>query len=219
MKNDAEKVRQPSPADGGPPCCVPVPHIVTTELSLHYGARCVLRDVSMPIHRGCITAIVGPSGCGKSSFLQSLNRLTDLIPECRVEGRIRLDDEDVNHAGVDVVTLRRRVGMIFQRPNPFPFSIEKNLSLPLREHGARDSGAIARSIERALRDVALWDEVKDRLGAPAQSLSGGQQQRLCLVSEGVRLRQLELENSRLKRAVADLTLDNFMLKEVNSKKW
>lgn len=180
MRRDAEPNGLASPADGAPPCCVPVPHLVTEDLSLYYGMRCVLRDVSLPIHRGCVTAIVGPSGCGKSSFLQGLNRLTDLIPGCRVEGRVRLDDDDVTHARIDVVALRRRVGMIFQKPTPLPFSIGKNIDFPLRQHGRRNAAERAHLVERALREVGLWDEVKDRLDAPAHQLSGGQQQRLCI---------------------------------------
>ncbi len=171
---------RPSPADGGPPCCEPHPWIETEGLSLHYSTRTAFRDVTLPIHKGCITAIVGPSGCGKSSLLQSLNRLTDLIPECRVTGRIRLDGQDVTGREVDVIALRRRVGMIFQKPIPLPFSIRKNLDFPLRQHGVRQASARQAKIERALRDVGLWNEVKDRLDAPAAGLSGGQLQRLCI---------------------------------------
>jgi len=123
---------------------------------------------------------VGPSGCGKTSFLTSLNRLTDLIPGCRVAGRIRLDGLDVLAPHTDVIRLRRRVGMIFQKPNPFPLSIWKNLEFPLREHGLRDRKQIATNIQTVLRDVGLWGEVKDRLHSPALALSGGQQQRLCI---------------------------------------
>ncbi len=148
-------------------------------MSLAYGDQRVLDNVTLTINRGCITALIGPSGCGKTSFLSSLNRLTDMLPGCRVEGTIRIGDFDVRASQADVVQLRRRVGMIFQKPNPFPLSIRKNLELPLREHGVRSRAERASIIEWALRDVGLWDEVSDRLDTPAQQLSGGQQQRLC----------------------------------------
>jgi phosphate transport system ATP-binding protein len=157
-----------------------VPLIDIDDLSLHYGARPAFRDVTLSIGTGNITALVGPSGCGKTSFLTALNRLTDLIPGCRVTGRIRMGTLDVLAPQTDVIHLRRLVGMIFQKPNPFPLSIRKNLAFPLREHGIRDREQIARTIETVLQDVGLWDEVKDRLDSPALALSGGQQQRLCI---------------------------------------
>jgi phosphate transport system ATP-binding protein len=159
---------------------VPKPFIEIEQLSLHYGQKPAFHDVTLTINQGCITAIVGPSGCGKTSFLTSLNRLTDLIAGCRVEGRIRLDGLDVLAPQTDVIHLRRCVGMIFQKPNPFPLSIRRNLEFPLREHGLRDRKRLADTIETGLRDVGLWDEVKDRLDSPALALSGGQQQRLCM---------------------------------------
>ena len=160
--------------------CESMPFIEVERLSLHYGQKPAFHDVTLSINKGCITALVGPSGCGKTSFLTSLNRLTDLIPGCRVSGHIRLDGLDVLAPHTDVIRLRRRVGMIFQKPNPFPLSIWKNLEFPLREHGLRDRKQIAINIETVLRDVGLWDEVKDRLNSPALALSGGQQQRLCI---------------------------------------
>jgi len=166
-------------ADRGP-CCVPVEFIRTEGLALKYGEKAAFKNVAISIPAGCITALVGPSGCGKTSFLNCLNRLTDLIPGARVSGSIRFDGMDVLSPDTDVIRLRHRIGMIFQKPNPFPLSIWRNLELPLREHGLRDTGAIAQSIEDALRAVGLWDEVKDRLKAPALALSGGQQQRLCI---------------------------------------
>jgi phosphate transport system ATP-binding protein len=170
--------------EAGTPCCVPVPHLSIDRLAVSYSETPVLSDVSLDIHRGCITALIGPSGCGKTSFLNALNRLTDLIPGARVEGRLRLVDGahslDLLDPGLDVRALRRRVGMIFQRPNPFPLSIRRNLELPLREHGVRRADALAHRIETALTDVGLWEEVRDRLDAPALALSGGQQQRLCI---------------------------------------
>ncbi len=156
------------------------PLIQTEQLSLHYGEKLVFVDVTLPIQAGCITALVGPSGCGKTSFLSCLNRLTDLIPRCRVSGRIRMGSLDVIDPKIDAIALRRRVGMIFQKPNPFPLSIWKNLALPMHEHGIRNREQVDRIVETTLQDVGLWNEVKDRLNAPALSLSGGQQQRLCI---------------------------------------
>lgn len=163
-----------------PACCVPKPFIEVEQLSLHYGQKPAFHDVTLTINQGCITALIGPSGCGKTSFLISLNRLTDLIAGCRVTGHIRLDGLDVLGPQTDVIRLRRRIGMIFQKPNPFPLSIRKNLEFPLREHGLRDRKQLADTIETGLRDVGLWEEVKDRLDSPALALSGGQQQRLCM---------------------------------------
>lgn len=168
------------PLDERPACCVPKPFIDVEQLSLHYGQKPAFHNVTLSINQGCITALAGPSGCGKTSFLTSLNRLTDLIPGCRLSGRIQLDGLDVLDSHTDVIHLRRRVGMIFQKPNPFPLSIKKNLEFPLREHGLRDREQIAITVETGLRDVGLWDEVKDRLNSPALALSGGQQQRLCM---------------------------------------
>lgn len=168
------------PLQAGPPCCVPDPLIHVEGLSLHYGRKPVLENISLTINRGCITALIGPSGCGKTSFLSSLNRLTDLIPSCRVEGRIRIGPIDVRSPVTDVLALRLKVGMIFQKPNPFPLSIRRNIELPLREHGVRNRKQRREIVASVLQDAGLWDEVKDRLDAPALSLSGGQQQRLCI---------------------------------------
>lgn len=155
--------------------------VLTAErLTIAYQQRPALCDVSLQLAAGRITAVVGPSGCGKSSFLMAVNRLSDLIPGCRVTGRLRLGATDVLHPQLDVVAHRRRVGMIFQKPNPFPLSVWDNLELPLKEHGVHSRSERAGRIERALREVGLWDEVADRLPAPALQLSGGQQQRLCL---------------------------------------
>ena len=162
------------PLEERPACCVPKPFIDVDQL------KPAFHNVTLSINQVCITALVGPSGCGKTSFLTSLNRLTDLIPGCRLSGRIQLNGLDVLDSHTDVIRLRRRVGMIFQKPNPFPLSIKKNLEFPLREHGLRDREQIAITIETGLRDVGLWDEVKDRLNSPALALSGGQQQRLCM---------------------------------------
>ncbi len=169
-----------SPRHAGLPHPESHPLIHTEQLSLHYGEKPVFADVTLPIHAGCITALVGPSGCGKTSFLSCLNRLTDLISRCRVSGRIRMDSLDVLDPKIDAIALRRRVGMIFQKPNPFPLSIWKNLASPLHEHGVRNREQVDRIVETTLQDVGLWDEVKDRLNTSALSLSGGQQQRLCI---------------------------------------
>lgn len=163
-----------------PVCCEAVPYISTEQLGLRYGNIHAYERVTLNINAGCITALVGPSGCGKTSFLSTLNRLTDLIPGAWVTGALRVGELDVLSPGIDVIQLRRRVGMIFQKPNPFPLSIWKNLAFPLKQHGIRERGQIAQIVESTLQDVGLWDEVKDRLDTPALSLSGGQQQRLCL---------------------------------------
>ncbi|MBM4139000.1 MAG: phosphate ABC transporter ATP-binding protein [Nitrospira sp.] len=168
------------PTDEQPSAAVPAPLIHVNNLSLHYGDRPAFQDVTLSIGPGGITALVGPSGCGKTSFLTALNRLTDLIPGCRVTGEIRIENLDVLAPQTDVIRLRRLVGMIFQKPNPFPLSIQNNLSFPLREHGLRDPVQIAHTTETVLQGVGLWDEVKDRLDSPALALSGGQQQRLCI---------------------------------------
>ncbi|MEM1109727.1 MAG: phosphate ABC transporter ATP-binding protein [Planctomycetota bacterium] len=149
-------------------------------LSVHYDGRPAVRDVDLEIARGRVTAIIGPSGCGKSSFLASLNRMTDLVPGCSVTGAVRIGDTDIFEKPCDPVTLRRQVGMIFQKPNPFAMSIKKNLTMPLKEHGVRKRADRDAAAEAVLRDVGLWEEVKDRLNASALSLSGGQQQRLCI---------------------------------------
>ena len=162
------------------PCCDPHPLIQTTSLSLNYGQTLAFQQISLTIHRGCLTAIVGPSGSGKTSFLMCLNRLVDLIPGCQLSGEARLGDLDLLSPTIDVLQLRRRVGMIFQKPNPFPMSIHKNLAFPLKEHGFTKKHVINERIQHSLMDVGLWNEVKDRLDAPALSLSGGQQQRLCI---------------------------------------
>ena len=148
------------------------------RLSLFYGQTAALRNVDLQIPEGEITALIGPSGCGKTSLLSSLNRLTDLIAGCRVEGQVRWRGQDLR--ALDAMSLRRRVGMIFQKPSPFPLSIRRNLDLPLREHGVKDKRERQDRLEATLRDVGLWNEVCDRLDSSALALSGGQQQRLCI---------------------------------------
>lgn len=161
-------------------CCVPEPHLSVEGLSVGYGAKVVLADVSLDIYKGCITALIGPSGCGKTSFISTLNRLIELNDQARVTGRILFAGQDLINDPVDDLRLRRRIGMIFQRPNPFPLSIWRNLELPLKEHGVNDRRLRAQKIEQALRDVGLWHEISDRLHSSALALSGGQQQRLCI---------------------------------------
>lgn len=161
-------------------CCIPVTKLETRRLSVRYGGRMVLRDVSLPMHKCCATAIIGPSGCGKSSFLMALNRLTDLIPGASVTGEVLLDGDDLLADAVNVTVVRRRIGMIFQKPNPFPLSIERNLTLALEHHGIKERTRQAESVEASLQAVGLWQEVKDKLRASGLALSGGQQQRLCI---------------------------------------
>lgn len=149
-------------------------------LSVFYGSHQALHDVSMAIYPRRVTALIGPSGCGKSTFLRTLNRMNDTIEGTRVVGRVTLDGEDIYQRGVDVVELRRRVGMVFQRPQPFPKSVFENVAYGLRIAGVRDRRILAERVELSLRRAALWDEVKDRLDQSALALSGGQQQRLCI---------------------------------------
>ena len=159
----------------------PVQPMIRAEgLSVQYRSTVAFKDLSLEIQGGAITALVGPSGCGKSSFLCCINRLTDLTEGCCVSGHLAVGGESVLSRGLDLLSLRRQVGMICQRPNPFPLSIWKNLELPLREHGVKDRTEREQRIEQALKDVGLWGEVKDRLNASALALSGGQQQRLCI---------------------------------------
>ncbi|KFE62194.1 Phosphate transport ATP-binding protein PstB [Hyalangium minutum] len=156
------------------------PAIRADKVSVRYGKALAFEDVSLEVSGGAITALVGPSGCGKTSFLSCINRLTDLYEGCVVSGQLTVGGESVLARGIDLLALRRQVGMISQRPNPFPLSIWRNLELPLREHGVGDRTERQQRIEQALRDVGLWDEVKDRLNRSAHALSGGQQQRLCI---------------------------------------
>ncbi|SER13596.1 phosphate transport system ATP-binding protein [Nitrosomonas sp. Nm51] len=168
------------PLQAGPPCCEPQPLIQVRNLTLHYDGKTALDNVSLDIYKGCITALIGPSGCGKTSFLSAINRMTDLIPCCGIDGRILVDNQDIHHRDCDVQALRRRIGMVFQKPAPFPLSIRRNIALPLNEHGVTQKKEVAAITETVLRDVGLWGEVCDRLDASALSLSGGQQQRLCI---------------------------------------
>ncbi len=156
------------------------PVVQIDGFSLWYGEKQALYDVTMPIPRGKVTALIGPSGCGKSTLLRSVNRLNDLIGTVRIAGDMRLAGDSIYGRGVDVIELRRRMGMVFQKSNPFPMSIFENVVYPLRIDGERSRGALRDVCERALRGSALWDEVHDRLGESALRMSGGQQQRLCI---------------------------------------
>ena len=149
------------------------------QLNLHYGAFHALKDVNLHIEEGKITAFIGPSGCGKSTLLKTLNRMNDLIPDCRVTGKVTLDGENI-YGDMDVNLLRRRVGMVFQKPNPFPMSVYDNIAYGPRTHGVRRRAQLDDTVEASLRAAAIWDEVKDRLHKSALGLSGGQQQRLCI---------------------------------------
>ena len=154
--------------------------ISVENLNLHYGENHALKDVNMEIADHAITAFIGPSGCGKSTFLRCLNRMNDLVDGCRVEGKVILDGEDIYDKRVDTTLLRKKVGMVFQQPNPFPMSIYDNVAYGPRTHGIRNHSELDGIVEKSLRDAAIWDEVKDRLKKSALGLSGGQQQRLCI---------------------------------------
>ena len=147
---------------------------------LYYGDFKALKGINLEIPENKITAFIGPSGCGKSTLLKSLNRMNDLVEGCRVDGQILLDGQDIYQKDVDVNTLRKRVGMVFQKPNPFPMSIYDNVAYGPRTHGIRNKKVLDEIVETSLRETAIWDELKDRLGKSALGLSGGQQQRLCI---------------------------------------
>lgn len=150
------------------------------DMELYYGSFHALKNVNLNIASGEITAFIGPSGCGKSTFLKSLNRMNDLVEGCRITGDIRLMGEDIYDKNVDVSVLRRRVGMVFQKPNPFPMSVYDNIAYGPRTHGIKKKAELDEIVEKSLRDAAIWDELKDRLKKSALGLSGGQQQRLCI---------------------------------------
>ncbi|MCD8215391.1 MAG: phosphate ABC transporter ATP-binding protein PstB [Clostridiales bacterium] len=154
--------------------------ITVKDLNLYYGQNHALKGVSMDIPERKITAFIGPSGCGKSTFLKTLNRMNDLVENCRIEGEILLDGEDIYSPKVDTTLLRKKVGMVFQQPNPFPMSIYDNVAYGPRIHGIKDRRTLDGIVEASLKGAAIFDEVKDRLKKPALGLSGGQQQRLCI---------------------------------------
>ena len=154
--------------------------ITVNDLCLWYGSTQALKNVSINIEKNSITALIGPSGCGKSTFLKTLNRMNDLIQGVRITGEVKYDGKDIFAPGTDVNELRKNIGMVFQKPNPFPLSVYDNIAYGPRKHGIRSKAKLDDIVERSLRDAAIWDEVKDRLKKSALGLSGGQQQRLCI---------------------------------------
>ncbi|WP_122789501.1 phosphate ABC transporter ATP-binding protein PstB [Intestinibacillus sp. Marseille-P6563] len=154
--------------------------ITIEDVNLHYGSFHALKDIQLNIPEKEITAFIGPSGCGKSTLLKSLNRMNDLVEGCKITGKIALDGQDIYAKSTDVNDLRKRVGMVFQKPNPFPMSIYDNIAYGPRTHGIRSRGKLDEIVERSLKQAAIWDEVKDRLNKNALGMSGGQQQRLCI---------------------------------------
>jgi len=172
-----------SPAVGAPaaPAPAPTPKIQVAGMDFYYGPRRVLENITLDVQPNQVTALIGPSGCGKSTFIRTLNRMNDIVPGARVEGSVRIDGADIYASSVDVVDLRRRVGMVFQKSNPFPKSVFDNVAYGLRiNHLTRSREELRGRVEASLKAAALWDEVRDRLHASALSLSGGQQQRLCI---------------------------------------
>ncbi len=158
----------------------PATAVQISKLNLFYGKQQALHNVSLSIPEKQVTAFIGPSGCGKSTLLRCINRLNDLIDVCRIEGSIQVNGQEIFRPGTDVISLRKRIGMVFQKPNPFPKSIFENVIYPLRIDGVNKRSILEETVERSLHWAGLWDEVKDRLSASAQALSGGQQQRLCI---------------------------------------
>lgn len=154
--------------------------LCTRNVNLYYGENHALKDINLDIKTNKITAFIGPSGCGKSTYLKSLNRMNDLIPDCKITGQFLLDGEEIYADGVDTNVLRRRIGMVSQKPNPFPMSIYDNIAYGPRTHGVRSKAQLDEIVEKSLRGAAIWDEVKDRLNKSALGMSGGQQQRLCI---------------------------------------
>jgi len=182
LLQDPPVVPQPAVnAPATPPAAPVPPKIQVAGMNFYYGPRRVLENIGLNVQPNQVTALIGPSGCGKSTFLRSLNRMNDIVPGARVEGSVRIDGADIYAASVDVVDLRRRVGMVFQKSNPFPKSIFDNVAYGLRiNHLTRSREELRSRVEASLKAAALWDEVRDRLHTSALSLSGGQQQRLCI---------------------------------------
>ena len=174
-------VQLPRPAPAAAPAALSAqPLIQAKHVSVFYGQHEAIKKVSIDVRRNEVVALIGPSGCGKSTFLRSINRINDLIPGCRVAGEMNIGGQDIYDPAVDLVKLRRQVGMVFQRPNPFPQSIYHNLTFGPKLQGITGRGALDQLVEESLRGAAIWDEVKDRLHVSAMSLSGGQQQRICI---------------------------------------
>ena len=181
--------------------------ILVENMDLHYGSFHALKNINMEIPEKQITAFIGPSGCGKSTLLKSLNRMNDLVEGCTITGKVQLDGEDI-YGDMDVNLLRKRVGMVFQKPNPFPMSIYDNIAYGPRTHGIRSRAKLDDIVEKSLRDAAIWDEVKDRLKKSALGMSGGQQQRLCIA------RALAVEPEVLLMDEPTSALDPEMINEV-----
>jgi len=156
------------------------PVIHAANLNLWFGEAHILQDITMAIRRNRVTALIGPSGCGKSTLLRCFNRMNDLIDHTKITGDVRYDQENIYAPGIDVVLLRKKIGMVFQKPNPFPKSVYENIAYGPRVHGIREKKELDRIVEKSLKDAALWEEVRDRLHQSAMGLSGGQQQRLCI---------------------------------------
>jgi len=154
--------------------------IEVEDLNVYFDEAHILKDINIKIHKNRVTSLIGPSGCGKSTFIRTLNRMNDLIDTFKMDGKVLLDDRDIYDPKIDVVDLRKKIGMVFQKPNPFPKSIFDNVAYGLRVHGIEDKSALAEKVEESLKAAALWDEVKDKLDKSAMGLSGGQQQRLCI---------------------------------------
>ncbi|MDO4471936.1 MAG: phosphate ABC transporter ATP-binding protein PstB [Bacillota bacterium] len=154
--------------------------ITVRDLNLYYGDNHALKKVNMNIRENAITAFIGPSGCGKTTFLKTLNRMNDLIDSVRIDGLVEIDGDNIYSKNMDVTVLRKRVGMVFQQPNPFPMSIYDNVAYGPRVHGIKDKKTLDRIVEKSLKDAAIWDEAKDRLKKSALGMSGGQQQRICI---------------------------------------
>ena len=154
--------------------------ISVRDLNLYYGDNHALKNVNMNIRENAITAFIGPSGCGKTTFLKTLNRMNDLIDSVRIDGLVEIDGDNIYSKNMDVTVLRKRVGMVFQQPNPFPMSIYDNVAYGPRVHGIKDKKTLDRIVEKSLKDAAIWDEAKDRLKKSALGMSGGQQQRICI---------------------------------------
>src|SRR5262245_37515449 len=170
----------PSASPAGPSKASVEPLIRTQNLSLFYGISKALKNITLALDEKVVTAFIGPSGCGKSTLLRCFNRMNDLIDNVRIEGSVHIGGHDIHGTDVDVIELRKRVGMVFQKSNPFPKSVYENIAYGLRLHGVRSRSDVDGAVERSLRGAALWDEVKDRLHSSAMGLSGGQQQRLCI---------------------------------------
>lgn len=175
VEMNVETTERPAPKIVASP-----PKISVSGVNFYYGTHQVLHNITMDLPTGQVTALIGPSGCGKSTFLRTLNRMNDLIEGTRVQGEIRIDGKDIYDRRIDTVDLRKRVGMVFQRSNPFPMTIFDNVAYGPRVHGCRSRAELAAIVERSLRSADLWEESKDRLNSSALDLSGGQQQRLCI---------------------------------------